>query len=112
MPNKKPVIKESVVQKSIIQYLILKGWLVIRINSGCRSDNNSFVRFYTIENSKKSSGVPDLIAFKGGKHLLIEVKRVGGKMSNNQIEFRKLAEVKGENVYCVDSIEQVVYLTQ
>lgn len=113
-PQKKyqPKIKESVIQKGIIQYLILKGWLVIRINSGCRSDNNSFVRFYTIENTNKSSGLTDLIAFKDGKHLFLEVKRVGGKMSPGQIEFKKLAESKGENVYCVDSVEQVIYLTQ
>lgn len=113
-PQKKyqPKQKESSIQKDIVKYLLLKGWLVIRINSGCRVDKDSFVRFYTIENTGKSAGVPDLIAFKGEKHLLIEVKRVGGKMSASQIEFKKLAESKGETVYCVSSIEQIIYLTQ
>lgn len=104
---KQPIQSESDTQKQVIELLIKSGWLVIRVNSGRRSGK---IRFYIIVNSGKSDGLTDLIAFKNGKHIFIEMKKHGKKQTDCQIEFSELAKQHGEVVYCFDSIQQVIDL--
>jgi len=51
LPN---MLKESEVQKQVMQYLVLCGYLVVRINSGAFVDGKRFIRAYRIENNGKS----------------------------------------------------------
>lgn len=96
-------------QMAIGKILLLKKWLVVRINSGAiKIDNVRFVRFYTIMNNGKSAGLPDLIAFKGSQYLLIEVKRSKGKLSDSQKSFIELANNYNIQVVIADNWE-IVY---
>jgi len=100
-----PGQSEAEIQKAIIAELIKCGWLVIRFNSVVTQEHGRFVRAYTIENSGKSAGVSDLIAFKGGRYLFLEVKTEKGTLNPNQIAFRDLAARHGCTVHVVRSVE-------
>jgi len=101
-----PGESEAEIQKAIITELIKWGWLVIRFNSVVTQEHGRFVRAYTIENSGKSAGVSDIICFKGGRFLFLEVKTATGKLNDNQIAFRDLAASHGCTVHVVRSVEQ------
>jgi hypothetical protein len=102
-----PGQSEAEIQRSIVQYLILKNWLVIRINSGAQAVDGRFLRTYTIENNGRSSGMPDVIAVKDGRWLLLEVKTSTGRLSESQRDFHKMAETYAVKVHVVRSIDDV-----
>jgi len=57
---------------------------------------NGFPFFaYTISNNAAHSGFPDLLLMKGSVYKLIEVKSVGGRLSDSQKRFKELAEKNG-----------------
>ena len=66
---------ESQIQKQIIDYLKLSGYLVFRMNSG-KARNN--IRLCP-------PGTPDLLAINGRKNIWIEVKTKNGKLNVDQI---------------------------
>ena len=71
---------EKNIMQEIMWQLKSKGWLVLRLPPSIYS----------------SKGIPDLIALKGKKYLLIEVKSPKGKLSNSQKMFSLLMEdIKG-----------------
>ena len=71
---------EKSIMQEIMWQLKAKGWLVLRLPPSIYS----------------SKGIPDLIALKGKKYLLIEVKSPKGKLSNSQKMFSLLMEdIKG-----------------
>lgn len=77
---------ESSVQSKLIRDLRNDGWFVVRL-------------LHTTP-----SGVPDLLAIKNKKHVFIEVKREGGKVSPLQQEIHKqIAMVGGVVVIATDS---------
>lgn len=75
-------MKEQQIQKSIIDYLRLKGWYVYK---------NATVGTYKQSTGKyipaQTHGVADLTAIKDGHVVQIEIKRPGGKQSENQVIF-------------------------
>lgn len=83
---------ESIILKEIVELLLSMNYLVIRFNSGVYSSNNRFVRFYTILNNGKSSGLPDLAFMKDGKITFVEVKAPNGRVGVAQNEFIELAQ--------------------
>lgn len=103
-----PGQSEAEIQKAIIDYLKKAGWLVIRFNSVVTQEHGRFVRAYTIENSGKSAGVSDIIAFKFDRYLFLEVKTETGKLNPNQIAFRDLAQRHGCVVHVVRSVDETV----
>ena len=102
-----PGQSEAEIQKAIVQYLILSKWLVVRINSGAQAVDGRFLRTYTIENNGRSSGMPDVIAVKDGRWLLLEVKTSKGRLSESQQDFHQLATAYGVQVHVVRSIDDV-----
>jgi Holliday junction resolvase len=68
---------ESLVQSKLIRDLRDDGWFVVRL-------------LHTTP-----SGVPDLLAIKNKKHVFIEVKREGGKVSPLQKEIHKRIAMVG-----------------
>lgn len=92
---------ESEILKQIIKLLLLHGFIVIRVNSGRRGK----VKFYTIENLKKSSGLSDILAVSRDITIFFEVKTEKGKQSEAQKEFQKLCDVKKVRYVVLRSIE-------
>lgn len=106
-------LKEKEVQKQVMQYLIMNGYLVVRINSGAFIESNRYIRAYIIANNGKSSGLPDVLAMKQGKGMLLEIKAGrGGKVSDKQKDFISLARSKGVDVYVINSLDQVIDIVE
>ena len=102
---------ETVLQNQIAKLLIASGYVVVRVNSGMFKLDKRYIRAYIIKNNGSSSGLPDLIAFKENKYIMLEVKKPGkGKISDSQKTFDKLAEFHRLNYYVVDSLNQVEFL--
>ena len=68
-------LSESDVQRIIVKRLRDAGWLVI-VTSQDRQTRKQLAR------------IPDLLCFRWGEVLLIEVKRPGGKLRPGQVEFQ------------------------
>lgn len=100
-------MKEQDIQNQLAEYLIHKGYLTVRINSGMFSIGKRFIRAYIIKNSGKSTGMPDLIAFKDGNYLMIEVKKPKGKVSDSQKQFYNLVESFRLKYYIIESLNEL-----
>lgn len=94
---------ESQIQTEIQNYLALKGYLTVRVNTIQRGWKKS----YRIANNGKCSGFPDILAIKNNNSLLIEVKDEKGKQEPTQKSFQRLCEHTGNNYYIARSIEDV-----
>ena len=99
---------EAEIQSQIIQILMLKKYVVVRINSGMRMIGKRVLRFYHIANNGSSSGFPDLIAIKNNKIVMVEVKTSTGKLRQSQEEFINLAEKHGNTILVASSWEEVL----
>lgn len=101
---------EQQIQSSIIEYLTLKKYKVIRMNAG-----NNFKEYkgktYMIRGME--AGMPDLMAFKDLYPIprlalyFFEVKRPGKQPT--EIQMLKMIELRdyGAQVHCVHSLEEV-----
>jgi len=69
--------------------------------------DNRVVKSYMIYGLGISSGMPDVLAFKDNKFLLLEVKTSKGRLSPNQTRVKHYAESKGNNYYVVRSVPDV-----
>jgi hypothetical protein len=101
-------VKESHVQRQILDYLILKRIFHYRNNSGAFVDSNKhFYRFGAL-------GSPDIICVIAGQYVGIEVKAPKGLQSDHQKEFQeKLAAAGGKYVlaYSLDDVINVITAT-
>lgn len=88
---------ESQIQKQIIDYLKLSGYLVFRMNSG-KARNN--IRLCP-------PGTPDLLAINGRKNVWIEVKTKNGKLNEDQIYMHDELARRYEKVIVVRSLNDV-----
>lgn len=107
-----PGESEAEIQKAIVEWLVGNGWMAIRFNSGAHMIDGRMIRMYTIEPSGKSSGVSDLLAFRNGRHVFLEVKSAKGRLSDDQEKFAQLASQFGETVHVVRSVEDVRRIIQ
>lgn len=114
-------LSESLIQKQVIQYLRLKHFTVVRLNSGLSifadaSGKKSYIKFYSIENygasgaKYKNSGLPDIIAFKGGLYLLLEIKTDTGKLTISQTVFKQHAEQNELNYFVIRNLDELIEL--
>lgn len=71
---------EQQIQKQVIDYLTLNGWLVWK-----NKNTNRGTGIYLPTHQK---GVPDLTALRNGQVVFIEVKTETGKSSSYQEEFQ------------------------
>ena len=98
-------MKESDIQRQILDYLALKGIFHYRNNSGAFKDsNNHFYRFGAL-------GSPDIICVIAGQYVGVEVKAPKGKQSDHQKDFqKKLEEAGGKYIlaYSLDDILPVI----
>lgn len=107
----KPTRVEHEIQSAIIDYLVRTGWAVLRLNSMAAKGEGSFVRSYTFRApglSALSHGMPDVMAWRGGAALALEVKRPGGKGTEAQLLCLNTLRRAGFVAAVVDSVEAVV----
>jgi len=102
---KKPVRKESAVQRSVIQYLRLKKYHFDRINSGATlikepGKKPRYVKFST-------PGMADIIACVNGMFYAIEIKSSVGKQNENQKRFQEKVESSGGKYLIIREIEDL-----
>lgn len=88
---------ETEIQKEIMDYLTLHGWVVYRMNSGRRAGTRLH-----------DTGTPDLMAQKNGITIWIEVKRPGKKPTKAQLEAHQKIRDNGFKVYVVTSLKELL----
>lgn len=89
--SKKPKIKESVIQKQIIDYLTIKKYKVIKFNNVgiYKQSTGTYI-------PSRQAGVSDLLVCSPtGQFIAIEVKSGYNKPTENQLEF--IEEIKSHN---------------
>ncbi len=95
-------MKESYVQRQILDYLALKRVFHYRNNSGAfKRDDGHFYRFGAL-------GSPDIICVVDGRYVGIEVKQAKGRQSEHQKEFEKNLEAAGGRYILAYSLEDVI----
>ena len=78
--------------KSVRDLLALHGWFSFKVGSGALKVQDRFVRL-------SSPGAPDLVAVKGDRYLLLELKAGRDKLKPSQIAFAAAVEqVRGRYV--------------
>jgi len=109
-PNKKKKRPEASLQDQAVKYLLLKKWLVIRLNSGVmRSETTQMpFRSYIISNTGSSSGAPDLLAWKDGMSLLIELKSAKGRQTDSQRKFQTLCSEHGVHYTLCRDLQELI----
>lgn len=94
--------REGDIQKTILDYLTLKGVFHYRNNSGAFVDSQKhFYRFGAV-------GSPDIICVIDGIFVGIEVKAPHGKQSEHQKEFQKNLEAAGGIYILAYSLDDVI----
>lgn len=100
---------ESELQKQIARACEAQGWLVIRVNSMVtQPDDKRFLRAYYVQNINTSSGHADLVCYRNGRAVFLEVKTPTGRQSESQKRFQSCAVKYGMNYYIVRSIEEAL----
>lgn len=87
-------MKESEIQRGIIEYLRYTGWFVFKIHQSLGS----------------YKGIADLYAIKNGRGHWIEVKTEKGRLSENQKAFKTDIETHGGSFLIARSIDDVLNL--
>lgn len=106
----KLIASEKEIQKTILDYLALKGINAWRTNSG--------IQFSTYKGKEHvvrlaPRGTPDIIGFlSDGKFLGIEVKKPGGTVSPEQLLFIEKVNKAGGVCFIAYSLDDVVKIIQ
>ncbi len=86
--DKRPRLLESDVQSDIIDFARVRGWFCEKIES------------------RSGRGIMDLVCIRHGRHVWIEVKRLGEEPRPQQEKRAREMRAHGAEVYAVDSLEQ------
>lgn len=101
-----PVPLEHEIQNSIIDYLRMRQWYVLRLNAGAAVIEQPNGSRRVIRGVP--AGVPDLLALKQGERaLFIEVKRPGRKPTDRQYEAMHELVSHGASCLVATSVEDV-----
>jgi len=100
-------LKESEIQRTILDYLTLKRIFHYRNNSG------AFVMPETATHSRRFFragvvGAPDIVCVVKGQFVGIEVKAPKGRQNDNQKEFQRQLEAAGGLYILAYSLEDVL----
>lgn len=95
-------MKESDIQKQILDYLALRHIFHYRNNSGAFVDSQKhFYRF-------GATGSPDIICVINGQYVGIEVKAPNGRQSEPQKAFQQSLEQSGGRYILAYSLDDVI----
>ena len=97
---------EKDVQLAICDYLAYRKCMYWRQNTTGMYDAGKQV-FRKLPKYAKA-GVPDIIVIKNGHFIGIEVKKKGGKQSENQVKFQKELEANGGKYFLVTNVTDVI----
>lgn len=95
--------KEADIKRAIEQYLKAKGYLVVPYRTtGIRTQDRGWI-------PARRKGIADLLGIdKMGKFFAIEVKRPGGRLSQEQAQFLECVRSYGCKGFVATSIEDVL----
>jgi hypothetical protein len=98
-------LKESELQKSILDYLAWKHVFHYRNNSGAifatYKGKDRFFKF-------GAAGSPDIVCVINGQYVGIEVKALKGKQTEHQKEFQRQLETAGGKYILAYSLDDVI----
>jgi hypothetical protein len=95
-------VKESEIQKQILDYLALRHIFHYRNNSGAfKREDGHFYRF-------GATGSPDIVCVINGQYVGIEVKAPKGKQSEHQKAFQEELERAGGIYILAHSLDEVI----
>jgi len=102
-------ILEKDIQLCICDYFALKKYFFWRQNTIPAVDYKGGKMIFRPMPKYSLRGVPDIILIdKGGKIIFIEVKRPGGKLSEAQIEFKKMCDKVGATYMVAYSLDDII----
>ena len=106
-------IPESSVQAAIRDYLVMRGAVVIRLNSGVMPTPDGDRRFaantwHAPGHTRETRGGADLLVVFRGTAFAIEVKRAGGRQSPDQRTFQAAWEAAGGWYILASSLDDVI----
>ena len=102
MASKKPTIKEKDIQRTILEYLLIKKIFHWRQNSGAfKTDAGGFYRIGIV-------GAPDIFILIQGIIYACEVKNEKGKQSESQKAFQQGFEKAGGIYFIARTLEDVI----
>jgi hypothetical protein len=105
---KKNKTEEHTLQENCMKYLNLKGWIPVRFNTTTMMSATGIpYKSYLIYGLGMSSGLNDIIAYKGDFHIKLEIKTEKGKLTENQMKVQNYFCVKGTNYYIVRSLKEL-----
>ena len=106
---KKEVDLEKVTQKAIINYLLNKGVLLLRINSVVARIGERFIRSVTRCGDETDKGVSDLLGCTVyGNFIAVEVKRKGEYPTEEQKDFLKKVTDHGGIAILAYTLEEAI----
>lgn len=101
-------MKENDIQRQILDYLTIKRVFHYRNNSGgmtkIYNGRKMFMRFGEV-------GSPDIVCVINGQYVGIEVKKPGGKQSDNQKMFQEKLEQAGGKYILAYSLDDIIKIT-
>ena len=101
------ITSEADIQDTIQDYLVLTGWLVMRINGGRASRSLAYYRWTAGTMGSKTTGVADLLAWRDGVCLAVECKAPGGKVNSSQVMCLGEAAARGMMAVVAHSLADV-----
>lgn len=99
-----PKRREAEVKTSVIATLRALGLICFRMNAGAMRKEYKGKSYYV---NLAPSGTADILAFVGPQPLWIELKRPGGKLSREQLQFRDIVKAQGHEWICAENAEIV-----
>jgi len=102
--------KESEIQRAILDYLTARKIWHMRLNTGAMSGSHKGKRWFV---KFGKPGMADIVSTiknsSGGISIVwIEVKRPGGKQTEDQLRFEQEVYEAGHNYLLVESVEQLM----
>ena len=106
-------IPESDVQAAIRDYLVMRGAVVVRLNSGVMPTPDGARQFaantwHAPGHARETRGGADLLVLYRGAAFAIEVKRAGGRQSPDQRTFQAAWERAGGWYILASSLDDVI----
>ena len=86
---------------AVRDYLRLSGWVSFKCAAGMVKSAGRMVVFGT-------TGAPDIVAIKGDRYLLLEIKAGKDRMNDNQKAFRAMVEAVRGTYNVIRSLDDVM----
>lgn len=86
--NKLPALKEKELQKAVVDHAHRMGWRVAHFRTS-RTQSGGWATAVSAD----GKGFPDLVLVRAGRLLFIELKRKGGRLSEEQRKWLTALEV-------------------